>query len=70
MTVMTVMVMVTMLPRTIMVTGDNLLTAVSVARDCGLVAPGEAVIRCRAEVGDTGRTQVTFTRAVMGHGGS
>ena len=65
MTVMTVMVMVTMLPRTIMVTGDNLLTAVSVARDCGLVAPGEAVIRCRAEVGDTGRTQVTFTREVM-----
>ena len=37
--------------------------------DCGLVAPGEAVIRCRAEVGDTGRTQVTFTRTVMGHGG-
>ena len=69
MTVMMVM-MVTMLPRTIMVTGDNLLTAVSVARDCGLVAPGEAVIRCRAEVGDTGRTQVTFTRAVMGQGGS
>ena len=68
---MTVMVMmVTMVPRTIMVTGDNLLTAVSVARDCGLVAPGEAVIRCRAEVGDTGRIQVTFTRAVMGHGGS
>ena len=56
------------MPRTIMVTGDNLLTAVSVARDCGILAPGEAVIRCRAEVGDTG-TQVTFTRAVMGHGG-
>ena len=67
-TIMTMMV--TMLSRTIMVTGDNLLTAVSVARDCGLLAPGEAVIRCRAEVGDTGRTQVTFTRAVMGHGGS
>ena len=66
-TIMTMMV--TMLSRTIMVTGDNLLTAVSVARDCGLVAPGEAVIRCRAEVGDTGRTRVTFTRAVMGHGG-
>ena len=66
-TIMTMMV--TMLSRTIMVTGDNLLTAVSVARDCGLVAPGEAVIRCRAEVGDTGRTQVTFTRAVMRHGG-
>ena len=69
MTVTTVAI-VTMVPRTIMVTGDNLLTAVSVARDCGLVAPGEAVIRCRAEVGDTGRTQVTFTRAVMGQGGS
>merc|ERR1719410_508604 len=35
--------------RTIMVTGDNILTAVSVARDCGIVRPGEDIIRCKAE---------------------
>ena len=35
--------------RTVMVTGDNILTAVSVARQCGLVPAGEAVVRCRAE---------------------
>ncbi|PSN38736.1 hypothetical protein C0J52_15360 [Blattella germanica] len=31
--------------RCVMVTGDNLLTAVSVARDCGMVAPYEHVIK-------------------------
>jgi len=36
--------------RTVMVTGDNILTAVSVARDCGMVPPGEDIIRCRAEI--------------------
>ncbi|MBN3324731.1 AT132 ATPase, partial [Atractosteus spatula] len=30
--------------RTIMATGDNILTAVNVARGCGMVAPGERVI--------------------------
>ncbi|XP_076000643.1 polyamine-transporting ATPase 13A3-like [Genypterus blacodes] len=30
--------------RTVMVTGDNMLTAISVARDCGMVGPHERVI--------------------------
>uniref|UniRef100_W8BUZ9 Cation-transporting ATPase n=1 Tax=Ceratitis capitata TaxID=7213 RepID=W8BUZ9_CERCA len=30
--------------RTIMITGDNLLTAISVARDCGIVSPEQAVV--------------------------
>uniref|UniRef100_A0A674CM36 ATPase 13A3 n=1 Tax=Salmo trutta TaxID=8032 RepID=A0A674CM36_SALTR len=30
--------------RTVMVTGDNMLTAISVARDCGMIAPHERVI--------------------------
>ncbi|XP_067614148.1 polyamine-transporting ATPase 13A3 isoform X2 [Eurosta solidaginis] len=30
--------------RTVMVTGDNILTAISVARDCGIVSPEQAVI--------------------------
>ena len=38
--------------RTIMVTGDNILTAVSVARDCGMVPHGEDIIRCKAEMVD------------------
>jgi len=36
--------------RTVMVTGDNILTAVSVARDCGMVPQGEDIIRCKAEM--------------------
>ena len=38
--------------RTIMVTGDNILTAVSVARDCGIVPDDEDIIRCKAEMVD------------------
>ncbi|KAJ8011279.1 hypothetical protein DPEC_G00056500 [Dallia pectoralis] len=30
--------------RNVMVTGDNMLTAISVARDCGMIAPNERVI--------------------------
>ncbi|XP_068460233.1 polyamine-transporting ATPase 13A3 isoform X2 [Clinocottus analis] len=30
--------------RTVMVTGDNMLTAISVARDCGMIPPQDAVI--------------------------
>ncbi|XP_010902495.1 probable cation-transporting ATPase 13A3 isoform X2 [Esox lucius] len=30
--------------RTVMVTGDNMLTAISVARDCGMITPNERVI--------------------------
>jgi len=35
--------------RTIMVTGDNLLTAVSVARDCGMIPPRDQVIIINCE---------------------
>uniref|UniRef100_A0A1B6M8G3 Cation-transporting P-type ATPase C-terminal domain-containing protein n=1 Tax=Graphocephala atropunctata TaxID=36148 RepID=A0A1B6M8G3_9HEMI len=34
--------------RTIMVTGDNVLTALSVARDCGIISPGQRVITVNA----------------------
>ncbi|XP_076828883.1 polyamine-transporting ATPase 13A3-like isoform X2 [Brachyhypopomus gauderio] len=34
--------------RTVMVTGDNMLTAISVARDCGLIGCGERVIIAEA----------------------
>ncbi|KAL8188337.1 UNVERIFIED_CONTAM: hypothetical protein K2H54_065724, partial [Gekko kuhli] len=34
--------------RTVMVTGDNLLTAVSVARDCGMIQPSDKVIVAEA----------------------
>ena len=47
--------------RTIMVTGDNILTAVSVARDCGIIPPGEEIIRCKAET-VAGEPVVTFVR--------
>ncbi|XP_017470364.1 PREDICTED: probable cation-transporting ATPase 13A3 isoform X2 [Rhagoletis zephyria] len=30
--------------RTVMITGDNILTAISVARDCGIVSPQQAVV--------------------------
>ncbi|XP_054745441.1 polyamine-transporting ATPase 13A3 isoform X2 [Anastrepha obliqua] len=30
--------------RTVMITGDNILTAISVARDCGIVPPDQAVV--------------------------
>nr|XP_018898434.1 PREDICTED: probable cation-transporting ATPase 13A3 [Bemisia tabaci] len=35
--------------RTIMVTGDNMHTALSVARDCGMVPPGQFVIEVHAD---------------------
>ncbi|XP_046673122.1 polyamine-transporting ATPase 13A3-like isoform X2 [Homalodisca vitripennis] len=34
--------------RTVMVTGDNVLTALSVARDCGIIPPGQRVITVNA----------------------
>ncbi|KAH8384957.1 hypothetical protein KR200_011995 [Drosophila serrata] len=40
--------------RTIMITGDNILTAISVARDCGIVTTSQAVITVHADaVGHT-----------------
>jgi len=47
--------------RTVMVTGDNILTAVSVARDCGMVPQGEDIIRCKAEV-VKGKPCITWVR--------
>jgi len=49
--------------RTVMVTGDNILTAVSVARDCGMVPQGEDIIRCRAEL-VMGKPSVSWVRLV------
>ena len=47
--------------RTIMVTGDNILTAVSVAKDCGIVPHGEDIIRCKAEISN-GVPSVTWVK--------
>ena len=38
--------------RTVMITGDNILTAVSVARESGMVPHGEEIIQCKAEIVD------------------
>ncbi|XP_032579867.1 probable cation-transporting ATPase 13A3 isoform X1 [Drosophila sechellia] len=44
--------------RTIMITGDNILTAISVARDCGIVSPSQAVITVHADpIGDSANFQ-------------
>merc|ERR1719474_1539992 len=48
--------------RTIMVTGDNILTAVSVARDCGIVPHGEDIIRCKAEMIDENTPKITWVK--------
>ncbi|XP_062374478.1 polyamine-transporting ATPase 13A3-like isoform X1 [Sardina pilchardus] len=44
--------------RTVMVTGDNLLTAISVARDCGMIGPQERVIVADAQPPGGGRPAV------------
>nr|XP_056706230.1 polyamine-transporting ATPase 13A3 [Euleptes europaea] len=41
--------------RTVMVTGDNLLTAISVARDCGMIQPPDKVIVAEALVPKDGQ---------------
>ncbi|XP_038131677.1 probable cation-transporting ATPase 13A3 isoform X2 [Cyprinodon tularosa] len=47
--------------RTLMVTGDNMLTAISVARDCGMVRPQETVIIADAEPPkDSHRATITW----------
>ncbi|XP_054268548.1 polyamine-transporting ATPase 13A3 [Macrosteles quadrilineatus] len=40
--------------RTIMVTGDNVLTALSVARDCGIIPPGRRVITVNSTAAHNG----------------
>ncbi|XP_039622048.1 probable cation-transporting ATPase 13A3 [Polypterus senegalus] len=42
--------------RTVMVTGDNMLTAISVARDCGMIPPNEKVIIADAIAPKDGQT--------------
>ncbi|XP_034988881.2 polyamine-transporting ATPase 13A3 isoform X5 [Zootoca vivipara] len=42
--------------RTVMVTGDNMLTAISVARDCGMILPQEKVIIAEALPPKDGQT--------------
>ncbi|KRT80005.1 hydrolase, partial [Oryctes borbonicus] len=51
--------------RIIMVTGDNMLTALSVARDCGIVAQGQSVIavNCDLETNSVPKLYFTMTTA-------
>ena len=48
--------------RCLMVTGDNLLTALSVARDCGMVARHDSVVRAEAELTKAG-WRLSFSEA-------
>ncbi|PNF39587.1 hypothetical protein B7P43_G11044 [Cryptotermes secundus] len=50
--------------RTIMVTGDNMLTALSVARDCGIIALGQRVVVAHGLLGHSGEpAQLLYTNA-------
>ncbi|KZC05774.1 putative cation-transporting ATPase 13A3 [Dufourea novaeangliae] len=63
--------------KTVMVTGDNMLTALSVARDCDIVKPGTPVIAVSATQQNQMKPQIYFTKSnsqptpvsPMGHGG-
>lgn len=48
--------------KTVMVTGDNMLTALSVARDCDIVKPGTPVIAVSATHGQL-KPQIYFTKS-------
>ncbi|CAJ0950238.1 unnamed protein product, partial [Mesorhabditis belari] len=53
--------------RTVMVTGDNLLTAMSVARECGIIRPNRKAYLLEHTVGHMtldGRTQLTVKQSV------
>nr|XP_034192113.1 probable cation-transporting ATPase 13A3 isoform X2 [Osmia lignaria] len=62
--------------KTVMVTGDNMLTALSVARDCDIVKPGTPVIAVSATQQNQVKPQIYFTKSnsqpspisPMGHG--
>ncbi|XP_068983430.1 polyamine-transporting ATPase 13A3 isoform X1 [Bombus flavifrons] len=58
--------------KTVMVTGDNMLTALSVARDCDIVKPGTSVIAVSATQQNQMKPQIYFTKSSsqpsMGHG--
>ncbi|KAK3104814.1 hypothetical protein FSP39_010866 [Pinctada imbricata] len=52
--------------RTVMVTGDNMLTAVSVARECGMVDPADRIIAVTAykDVTDTPQLEFTYSEDI------
>ncbi|KIH50342.1 hypothetical protein ANCDUO_19579 [Ancylostoma duodenale] len=57
--------------RTVMVTGDNLLTAMSVARECGIIRPNKRaflVEHCPGEVDARGRTKIAVKQSVSSSG--
>ncbi|KAK9506093.1 hypothetical protein O3M35_008091 [Rhynocoris fuscipes] len=49
--------------RTVMVTGDNMLTALSVARDCGIVPPSQRVIMVQTSNEQSKKPTVYFTQS-------
>lgn len=49
--------------KTVMVTGDNILTALSVARDCDIVKPGMPVIAVSAIQHNLLKPQIYFTKS-------
>ncbi|XP_078374483.1 polyamine-transporting ATPase 13A3-like isoform X2 [Oculina patagonica] len=52
--------------RTVMVTGDNMLTAVSVARDCGMVGPTHKVIEVTAKPSEVQSGDLCINWCVVG----
>ncbi|XP_022780127.1 probable cation-transporting ATPase 13A3 isoform X4 [Stylophora pistillata] len=52
--------------RTVMVTGDNMLTAVSVARDCGMIAPSHQVIELSAKLSEDHSHELHVKWCVVG----
>lgn len=49
--------------KTVMVTGDNMLTALSVARDCDIVKPGTSVIAVSTNQQNQLKPQIYFTKS-------
>ncbi|KAE9419029.1 hypothetical protein Angca_006670 [Angiostrongylus cantonensis] len=57
--------------RTVMVTGDNLLTAMSVARECGIIKSDKRAFfieHCAGEVDSIGRTKIVVRQSVSSSG--
>ncbi|KAK6024423.1 IC domain protein, HAD ATPase, P-type family [Ostertagia ostertagi] len=57
--------------RTVMVTGDNLLTAMSVARECGIIRPNKRAFLIEhrpGEVDSRGRTKIVIKQSVSSSG--
>ncbi|CAH2008119.1 unnamed protein product [Acanthoscelides obtectus] len=51
--------------RVIMVTGDNILTALSVAKDCDIITPGQSVITVNCDLDGTDPPHIYYTLASM-----